>query len=285
MRGRLNDQRSGRFLAWFDSAYKIALALGAVVTLIGGIVGLVYLLLPNPAPPTPLQKATMTYKGSLPRISLGDFLVETGQDDAGYSDAELAQLGNEYEFDVTADGLRNKSTAIFWNLRGLDASELPFKERKRWIHQPLTSFKPTAESYARTAKVWIQYPPFQGTFFAEIAIEYPEYTTLFTLRTRRFTGTTQRRETSQPGTKTKTIKTVTTTPASIITTVETTESTTTATTTIDGTTTTSTVPTFSTVTNTTTIPARTSTITKVVPAETAPGRVPIVRPNAKLASP
>jgi hypothetical protein len=72
----LNDQRNGGFLAYFDSVNKIAVALGAVVALIAGIVALVYQLWPNPGPPPPPRNATMTITDSF-RARFIDFLLET----------------------------------------------------------------------------------------------------------------------------------------------------------------------------------------------------------------
>jgi hypothetical protein len=156
----LNDQRNGGFLAYFDSVNKIAVALGAVVALIAGIVALVYQLWPNPGPPPPPRNATMTITDSF-RARFIDFLLETGQDIAGYSNAELEQLGNEYSVMVTVNGLRNKNPEIVWNLRG-DIGDLSISERKQWFHQFLASFEPPADSFIRTAKVWIQYPPLRA---------------------------------------------------------------------------------------------------------------------------
>ncbi len=101
----------------------------------------------------------------------------------------------------------------------------------RELHTP-------ADSYARTAKVWIQYPPFHGKFFAVIEIDFPENESLAAIHTKSFTGReTQPRERSGPAAVTRTITTVTTIPA--ITTVATT---------VDGTITTdtATIPTTST---------------------------------------
>jgi hypothetical protein len=269
------------FLSFFDSIEKIAVALGAVVVLIGGIIGLVTRCGPEPLPK---REAAMTIKDSFPR-QFGEFLVDTGQDPGGYSQPELDQRGREYEVVITADGLRNKSAQIVWTLLG-DLSGLPFDERKGWIHQFLTSIRPPANSFRQEARVWIQYPPLQGKFRAEMAIEYPEYTALVTVKTRAFAGRKgQPRAGSRPAV-TKTVPTVTTIPASVTTAVMTIEGTTTTVTTIDGTTTTTTLPNSSTVTTTTTVPSRTRTVMKTVTivASTA-GRVPIVRPEAKLAPP
>jgi len=279
--GPKSDRSRGGFLSYFDSIERIAVALGAVVVLIGGIVGLV---LKFQSEPPPKREATMRIIDSFPR-QFGDFLAETGQDTAGYSTAELDQQGREYEVEITVEGLRNKSAAIVWTLLG-DLSHLPFDERKEWSHQFLTSFKPPTNTFKRTAKIWIQYPPLEGKYRAEMVVEFPEYTQLVTIKTRAFAGRpAQPRGGSHPAV-TKTVPTVTTIPASVTTEVTTIEGTTTAVTTIDGTTTTTTVPTSSTVTTTTTIPARTQTVMKTVTVVAATaGRVPVVRPPAKLVPP
>jgi hypothetical protein len=62
---------------------------------------------------------------------------------------------------VTVNGLRNKNPEIVWNLRG-DIGDLSISERKQWFHQFLASFEPPADSFIRTAKVWIQYPPLRA---------------------------------------------------------------------------------------------------------------------------
>ena len=70
----------------------------------------------------------MTIIDSFPR-QFGDFLAETGQDDAGYSETELDQQGNEYEVEITVEGLRNKRAEIVWNLLG-DISRLSSDESR-----------------------------------------------------------------------------------------------------------------------------------------------------------
>lgn len=302
----LDDQPKWRFLAWFDSIGTIAVAVGAVVALAGGIVSFIYLVLPDPSQPPPARNATMKITDNFSR-SLRDFLIETGQDLSGYTEAELEQLGREYYISITVEGLRNKSPEIVWNLQ--DINDLPSSERKHWIHQSLASFEPPVDTYTRTAKVWIQYPPFRGTFYAVIEVEYPNFETLGSpIHTKRFTGRLrQPREGPGPVTTTRMLTTVTTIPARETTAVETIEGTTTALTTInntstevtttDGTTITGTtmVPTTSNVTIRTTrttiitktIPARTSTVTRATTqtvVATAP-HVPIVRPTAKITPP
>jgi hypothetical protein len=132
------------------------------VLLITAIVSLIYLLWPNPSPPPPPRNATMAIIDSLPEEPFIDFLLETGLDPADYSRAKLQQLGTLYYVKIAVAGLRNTSPEIVWSLRG----DVPSQERKEWIHQFLTSFTPPADSYARTAKIWIQYPPFRGKFTA-----------------------------------------------------------------------------------------------------------------------
>jgi len=303
----LNDQPKWRFLAYFDSVEKIAGSVGAVVVLLTGIVGLVYLLWPNPSPPPPPRKAAMKIEQTFPDTTLADFLAETGQSTEDHSSAELDQVGNEYYINIAVEGLRNRSAKIVWNLH--DVSELPPNEQTNWIHQLLDTIEPPADDFERTAKVWIQYPPVEGKFFAVIEIEYPDYVTLRSLRTSSFDGRRmQPREQAQPQTVTRTTTTVMTTPARTTMTVTTIEDTTTAvttvevtttgTTTMNGTTTTSTstIPTTSTVTITTTrtatvattLPATTSTVTTTrteTSASTVPARVPIVRPKAEIKHP
>lgn len=294
----MNDQPKSGFLAWFDSIEKIAVSLAAVVALIGAIVALVYKLWPDPTPPPPSQKAALEIRDSFPARFV-DFLAETGQDTSTYTNAELNQAGIEYYVDVMVTGLRNKNTEIAWTLRG-DLGDLSNDERRKWIHQLLGNVKPPTDNYTRTAKVWIQTPPFRGRFFAEIEIDYPEYETLVVIKTRPFSG----KETQPREQAVSTTETVTTTPATTteaVTTYETTtaavttyQTTTTAVITLaDGTTTTTTdtVPTTSTVTVTTTatatvpitIPATTSTITRTTPTP-GPAQVPQLRPPARIAS-
>jgi hypothetical protein len=188
----LNEQPNWRFLVYFDSVGKVVAGLTGVVLLITATVSLIYLLWPNPSPPPPPRKATMTIIDSVPNERYRDYLLETGQDSRDFSRAKLRQLGTLYYVQVAVEGLRNRSPQIVWSLRG----RVPNKEREDWIHQFLASFTPPADSYARTAKVWIQYPPFPGKFSAVIEIEYPEDESLYVVRTDHFSGRTQPLETT-----------------------------------------------------------------------------------------
>lgn len=253
----------GKIAAYFDSIGKIVAALAGVIALITGV-SLVYLVRPDPPAETNASLTDLRFVG---RMTLEDYLRRTGRDPGGYSPDERKQVGNYYLVTVTTEGLRRRSVGIFWSV--LSPEGVPIPSPEQWIRQLLTKLTPLSDKYKETARLWIQNPPVEGTFYAEITIDYPDKSSLDVATTPPFPGMASQPRAIRPVTVEKTVTTVMTVPETTTQIVTTVEETTTTGTTL--------VPT----TIETTVPATTTTVTTTT-METVRSPVPLPRPRVPL---
>jgi hypothetical protein len=89
-----------------------------VLSGIGGILAAVFLLLPSlqPEPPAREKGGSLSKVTTEPRVTFGQYLLRTGQPQAGFSKAFLDRPGVFVQFNVTIIGYKGKDLPLRWEL-------------------------------------------------------------------------------------------------------------------------------------------------------------------------
>lgn len=138
---------------------------GTVVTVVSGIVGLVFLLLPQlkPEGPPQNQQANLSKPRVEPNISRAQYLRRTDDELAGFTKKELAVRGAFIELRVEIVGYKGKLLVLKWEL--IDASN------GNQLHDERSDgFIAPANEGAVTQRLFVPLPRRPGTFFVRIEL-------------------------------------------------------------------------------------------------------------------
>jgi hypothetical protein len=180
----MSDDRPSSPFDLFDRIGGTARALGAVVALASGIVGLIFLLRGSG---TPDIKADLKALELTPNVRARAFLAETDQPADQYTQQQLRAVGSIVRLRVQVSGLEGKQAALTWSLYRARPSPARLVDDSRLIRQAATTVTPLAKNFRGIATVWIPLPPLAGPFLAELDLVYKN-STLAYARTTAFAG-------------------------------------------------------------------------------------------------
>jgi hypothetical protein len=143
----------------------------ALVTLVSGIAGLVFLFAPGcePQPPPNVAKATISNVRVTTGVPFRRYVQrQQGQIPPGLSDQFLDRRGALVEFDWEIVGMRGKHLPFGWELSDLATNEL--------VRSELTSYEltPSTNDDSGTWPIWIAAPPPGRTYYATVTIYKPD---------------------------------------------------------------------------------------------------------------
>jgi hypothetical protein len=141
----------------------------AVVGLLGGVAGLLFLLVPElqPKPDPPVRKASFAELQVEPGLTRRQYLQRVDLDPGGLDAKTLAQRGAFLEFDVQATGYRGKPLALKLELVNASGDEVGQEQS--------TTIRPAADEDAIAWQAFLVYPPAaKGSFVARMELFDPD---------------------------------------------------------------------------------------------------------------
>ena len=152
------------------SIWTIVGRASAVVGLLGGVAGLLFLLVPElqPTGDPPVRKATFAELQVEPGLTRRQYLQRVDLDPGGLDAKTLAQRGAFLEFDVQATGYEGKPLALKLELVSATTGDEVGQEQS-------TTIRPAAEEDAIAWQAFLVYPPSaRGSYVARMELFDPE---------------------------------------------------------------------------------------------------------------
>jgi hypothetical protein len=162
---------------------------GAIVTVVSGIIGLLFLLLPGlrPDEPPANQQAKLSELSLDPNISRAQYLARTDSQSRGYTKKELAVRGAFIECRVEIIGYKGQLIVVKWELIDASSGEELHDEKS-------DGFIPDANQAAATQPLFVPLPRREGSFYVRLElVRQGEYrlVSLDKAKTERFPGVPQ----------------------------------------------------------------------------------------------
>jgi hypothetical protein len=182
-RGQENGSDRQGLFARLREAPKLTIAIG-IVTLIGGILGLVAWFFPDAKPkplaPTDASLEMLDFQG---HVTLRRYLQTIDKKPVGYSPAELSRDG--VVATVKAVGVSGvKRADLYWTLRD-SASGADFADA-HYVHQLAGRFRIRTTGDSGGRPFWVPAPPQPGRYFIRFELAAPNGTILALKPTRAF---------------------------------------------------------------------------------------------------
>jgi hypothetical protein len=163
-------------LSRLKEAPKLAVSLGAIVTLIAGILGLVAWFYPEakPKPPAPTD-AKLEILDFQRHVTLRRYLLMIRQDPGRYSPEQLRRDG--VVATVKAVGVSGvKRADLYWSIR--DSASGNDLADPHYVHQLAGRFKIRTTGDSGGRPFWAPAPPQPGTYLVRYQLEAPNATIL-----------------------------------------------------------------------------------------------------------
>lgn len=164
---------------------------GAIVALVSGILGLVFLLKPDLKPSGAPQKqaATLSQLNVEPSASFREYLARIDQPVRPYTDHDLARRGALLRFRVAATGFKGEHLVLKWEL-------FDRRSGNQIDESKATTLTPTNETNEAIWYFWVPLPRRPGKFYAVVELSQQKKSSLLgldTLQTSPFQGLLNRR--------------------------------------------------------------------------------------------
>jgi hypothetical protein len=157
-------------------APKLVVALGAIVTLIAGVLGLVAWFFPDAKPkPRAPTDAKLEILDFQKHVTLGRYLRTIDKDASGFSAGQLARDG--VVVTVKAVGVSGvKRADLFWTVR--DSASGSDLADAHYVHQLAARFRIRTAGDSGGRPFWVPAPPQPGRYFVRFELSAPDGTIL-----------------------------------------------------------------------------------------------------------
>lgn len=140
----------------------------ALVGLVGGVVGLLFVLKPGWKPQPPQDVGTVEISGVRVRepVTFKRYLQRLQLPQQGLSRVQLRRLGALIEFHLHAQGFKGKELPLRWELNDAATDDLIAEDES-------VSIKPSTNDEGRKWFVWVPTPKTKRTYYVTVTLYQP----------------------------------------------------------------------------------------------------------------
>jgi hypothetical protein len=142
----------------------------AIVTALGTLVGVVFLLLPNlkPEPPPTHLSATINNVSVEHNVTYEQYLKRLRHPTLGYDYRVLNLVGDIINFSVEIEGFKLQKCPMRWSVH--DAQTKALVPEPELVDQLASVLTPEAVYDRAVSYIWVPLPAREGTFFVRLTI-------------------------------------------------------------------------------------------------------------------